>query len=143
MSNPNVIGDTGTTYEGCVDAMYYFAVAVAAGDTVMEDVGTTTTSNGNTIPAGGAAKKSTATDDLASILGGALYAVRAGTFGMVRRAGVQTGVACGTVTAGDPLMSSTSAAGRVAIASASSVNIVANALTSASSNTCTVRWKTL
>lgn len=120
----------------------YFAAAITAGEVVIEDTATNSTTTGQTLDDGQAGKKSTATDDLATVIGGALDTVAAGGWGRVQTHGVQTGVACkSNVAAGDSLMSSTDAAGRLATAAAGTHgHIVATALTAASSNTCTVRW---
>lgn len=133
----------------CVDEEFYFAAAYTAGDTAMVDLSTTATLNGTTVLTGAAAKQSTATADLSTVLGGIVKSGLAGSFGLVRRSGVQTGVACkSTVTASDTLRSSTDAAGRLEtmtstdIATTGYMNTVGVALTTASSNTCTVLWRT-
>ena len=132
-----------------VDEEFYFAAAYTAGDTAMIDLATTATLNGTVVLPGAAAKQSTATADLSTILGGILKSGLAGSFGMVRRAGVQTGVACkSTVASLDTLRSSTDAAGRLETMTAADVyttgymNTVGQALSNASSNTCTVMWRT-
>lgn len=131
--------DSGSTVQPQKVIPMYFAAAVTAGDVVMEDTATTSTANGSVLAAGQAGKKSTASADLAGIVGGAKDTCAAGTWGRVVISGVQTGVACDTVTAGDALRSSATA-GRLNVAANTDINIVAEALTSASSNTCTVRW---
>lgn len=142
---PNVAGDT-SSGPSVLEDSYYFAAAATAGDACMIDVGTTATSTGNTLNPGEAAKKTTATADLASCIGGLVTTVTAGSWGNVRRSGVQTGVNVkSTVSAGDALRTSTDAAGggRLETAANTDVNIVGYALTAASSNTSTVLWKTL
>lgn len=62
-----------------VEREFYFAAATAAGDWVMVDSAVATT----VTPVGGAAKTTTATADLASVLGVTREAVAAGTTGKV------------------------------------------------------------
>lgn len=143
MATPNIAGDT-SSGPAVIDESYYFAAAATAGDTVVIDTATTTTTTGNTLNAGQAAKKAPATSDLSYVLGGLLGTVTAGTWGRVRRSGVQTGVACkSTVGQYDALKTSTDAAGRVDAMANTDINKVGVALTAASSNTCTVLWTTL
>lgn len=142
-ATPNIAGDT-SMGPGVTDETYYFAAAATAGDTIVVDMGTTTTSTGNTLNAGQAAKKAPATSDLSYVLGGLLATVTAGSWGKVRRSGVQTSVACkSNVAQYDAIKTSTDAAGRVDAAANTDINVVGVALTAASSNTCTVLWRTL
>ena len=143
MSVPSVATDPSTypTGPGVVDEMYYFAAAASAGEVAIVDVSTTTGPAGIALELGRAAKKCTATNDVAYVLGGVLADVAAGTYGLVRKSGAQTGVKCkSTVAAGDALMTSSDAAGRVDTMANTNINKVGAALTSASSNTCTVLW---
>lgn len=141
MSVPSVAPDT-SNYPGEDAEVYYFAAAATAGDVVVVDMATTSTSTGNTLPAGSAAKKAPATSDLSYVLGGLLGTVTAGTWGKVRKSGVQTGVACkSNVAQYDALKTSTDAAGRVDAMANTDINRIGVALTAASSNTCTVLWQ--
>ena len=68
------------------EATFYFAAAVADGDVVMLDLAD------STYGLGGSAKKTTATDNLALVVGIADEAVAAGSYGRVVTYGVKLGV---------------------------------------------------
>lgn len=131
-NNARVISDTnGAEIE---DLDYYAAAAVSAGDWVMVDVGVATTIT----PLGGACKTSTATNDLAMVLGVAPLAIAAGAWGKIRTYGPVSAKCDATVNAAGLALCTVNTAGTAKAAANTDINKVGSSLAAVSGGYATV-----